>query len=225
MHGQQDDGTRMGVSSKNLAHDFEAGMRAFDRIHFDLSDRLYPIYYPTKESGGAEITLKEFHTFRFWSHMSDAISFGPIVIWLLCFKMAYKIVSVGGVWPVRSLVFGGLVLVLCFIAGRKVQTYQKSKLLSGARKQHPPRPADYYNIVETTQRYETSRAPNIFIFLAFWLFAAGCGFLALKAHLSLLAKIGLGAGSAALFAAPILLLMLHWHTIRQYRQMIDTIGK
>lgn len=214
-----------GVNSKNLAQDFDAGMRAFDRIHFDLSDRLYPVYYPTKESGGVEITLKEFHTFRFWTHMSDAISFGPIVIWMLCFKLAYKVVNLGGTWPVKSLALGGLMLVLCYFAGRKVQKYQQSKLLSGARKQHPPRPADYYYIVETTQSYETSRAPNIFAFFAFWLLAAGCSFLAAKAPYGLLAKIGLAAGSALLFAAPILLLMLHWRTSQRYRQMIDAMRK
>jgi hypothetical protein len=209
-----------GLNSNNLAQEFEAGMRAFDRLHFDLSDRLKPVYYPTKESGGVEITLKEFDQFRFWTHMSDAISFGPIVIWLLCLKMAHKLVSLGSAWPVKSLAFGGLLLVLCFFVGRRLRDHHREKLRSGFRKQHPPRPSDYYEIVEATQRYETSRAPGVFGFLAFWLFAAGCAFLAAEGTYALWAKIGIGAASALLFAAPVLLIMLHWRTGTRYREMM-----
>jgi hypothetical protein len=214
----------LGVNSKDLALDIDAGLRAQSRLQFDLRDPLYPVYYPSKESEGVRITLAEYQNFRRWWHMTDAIKFGPMVIWLLCAEFARRLTGLDGERPVISLAVGAVLLVPCYLLGRKLFTQQQAKLLAGNRQKFPPRPADYYDWVETVQQYETSRVPTFFQCLSFWLFAAGCAFLAVKGTYALWAKIGFGAASALLFSAPVVLLMLHWRTVARYREMMAAMG-
>jgi hypothetical protein len=54
---------------------------------------------------------------------------------------------------------------------------------------------------------------------------AGCAFLALNESYSLWAKIGLGSASVLLFAAPFLLLMLHWRNVADYEKMSQAMGE